>query len=212
MSVNPMLTVLARQLGDDNTAVRAEAARQLWQFCAPRLLALARANLPQWLRRRVDEEDILQSVFHAVCRDFQDGKCSVENRQKLWSLLVVYTLNKAAAAREFHTAQRRDPRRECGAPGADAAGDSSFAAVLDALADSQPTPEEEALARLEFERRLNVLPEGLREIVLWKLAGLSNDEIASMLGRTRRTVELKLRCVRDQWQAEDEREERHGQR
>ncbi len=125
---------------------------------------------------------------------------------------MAYTLNKAAAAREFHTAQRRDPRRERGTPRGKDAGDSSFAELLDAVAYSGPTPEEEALARLEFERRLDVLPAELRKIVLWKLAGISTPEIASILGRSQRTVELKLQCVHDQWEAEDEREQRHEQR
>ncbi len=48
----------------------------------------------------------------------------------------------------------------------------------------------------EIVRRLEDLPEDLRRIVSWKLEGLTNAKIARLLGRTERTVELKLAFIR----------------
>jgi RNA polymerase sigma-70 factor (ECF subfamily) len=203
MSSTGFVTRLAQRLGDELPNVRDEAARQLWELYSPRLLRRARTALAHWLRRRVDEEDVLQSMFKSLFQDFQAGNCSVKDRQELWRLLVRYTMGKIANACERHTAQRRDVRREQHDHADDDLNSSNPRQILDNVARSEPTPAETALAKDEFERRLRMLPADLRQVVLWKLDGYSNDDIARFLGRTRRTVEMKFNRVRDKWATQE---------
>ena len=52
-------------------------------------------------------------------------------------------------------------------------------------------------------RLLACLGDGeLRSVALWKLEGLSNDEIAQRLGCVRRSVERKLQLIREVWSYE----------
>ena len=59
----------------------------------------------------------------------------------------------------------------------------------------------------EFRRLLALLrdPEW-RSGALWKMEGYTNDEIALKAGRSVRTVESKVRLIRDIWQKESDRE------
>jgi DNA-directed RNA polymerase specialized sigma24 family protein len=89
-------------------------------------------------------------------------------------------------------------------------GDSAFAAPsaaetppgLEAAAiDPEPTPEAAAQFVEEYQRLLDRLddPE-LRTLVLWKLAGHTNEEIAARLDCVPRTVERRLNQIRSIWQ------------
>ena len=42
----------------------------------------------------------------------------------------------------------------------------------------------------------------LRELAVWKMEGYTNDEIAAKISRSLRTVERKLRLIRDTWAQE----------
>ena len=61
---------------------------------------------------------------------------------------------------------------------------------------AQPTPHDRVAVVEEVERLLHLLPEELRQIVLWKLEGFTNAEISPMIGKTVRSVELKLQLIR----------------
>jgi DNA-directed RNA polymerase specialized sigma24 family protein len=59
----------------------------------------------------------------------------------------------------------------------------------------------------ECERLLACLPDQTaRAVALWKVEGYTNDEIAAKLGRSRPTVERKLRLIRATWEEELGRE------
>ena len=68
--------------------------------------------------------------------------------------------------------------------------------MLDHVDRSQPGPDEKLAALEELERLLQGLPDDLRRIVIWKLDGYTNAEIADLLDRTVRCVELKLQLIR----------------
>jgi len=52
----------------------------------------------------------------------------------------------------------------------------------------------------EHSRLLSVLKdETLRRVVLWKMEGFTNEEIAQELGVTCRSVERKLQRIRTRW-------------
>jgi DNA-directed RNA polymerase specialized sigma24 family protein len=68
--------------------------------------------------------------------------------------------------------------------------------LLEQVDRSQPTPEDRVAVGEEIDRLLHVLPEELRQIIVWKLEGFTNSEISCMIDKTVRTVELKLQLIR----------------
>jgi DNA-directed RNA polymerase specialized sigma24 family protein len=98
-------------------------------------------------------------------------------------------------------AARRDIRRERieVPPSPEAAAFPQW--MLDHVDQSRPTPDEQVVVLDEFQRLLGSLPEDLRQIVMWKLDGYKNAEIAEMIGRTVRSVELKLQIIRRRLEA-----------
>ena len=66
-----------------------------------------------------------------------------------------------------------------------------------------PSPEFAAMMSEECRRLLRVLndPE-LEGVVLLKLEGFSNDEIAKQFGYSRRTIQRMLALIRDLWSQE----------
>jgi DNA-directed RNA polymerase specialized sigma24 family protein len=57
--------------------------------------------------------------------------------------------------------------------------------------------EEEAISRIELDRMLGLLRGDLREILVRRFEGYTNAEIGRMIRRTERTVELKMRLIRE---------------
>ena len=68
--------------------------------------------------------------------------------------------------------------------------------MLEHVDRAQPSHEEKVIVLDEVERLLVNLSPDLRSIVLWKLEGFTNAEIAAMIGRTVRSVELKMQIIR----------------
>jgi DNA-directed RNA polymerase specialized sigma24 family protein len=73
--------------------------------------------------------------------------------------------------------------------------------MLEHVDRAQPSPEEKLIVLEEVKRLLQALPEELRSIVIWKLEGFTNADIASKMGRTVRCVELKMQLIRKRLEA-----------
>ena len=80
-----------------------DAATQLYLKYAKRLRALARATTSAQLARRVDADDIVQSVFRTFFRAASQGLYDVPAGDDLWKLLLVIALNKIRAAGIHHS-------------------------------------------------------------------------------------------------------------
>jgi DNA-directed RNA polymerase specialized sigma24 family protein len=173
------------------------AAGPLWGRYFERLVALARVRLLRAPRRAADEEDVALSAFHSFCRAAEQGRFpKLDDRDDVWRLLVVLTTRKAA-----HLI--RDARRlkRGGAVSPGRAGDEEV--DLDLLVGEEPAPEFVAEVAEESRRLLNLLDDDtLRSIVIWKLEGYTNPEIAVKLACVPRTVERKLRLIRAIWEDE----------
>jgi ECF sigma factor len=180
-----------------------EAAAAIWQRYAPGLLALARRNLDQRLRQRVDEDDVLQSMYKSFCLRQQRGEFDLASRDDLWHILVTITLRKVRNLAKQHGRERRDYHRERSAQ-----PDQAPHEACEQLPADAPTPEEVAVFNEELKRRLQVLSSELRRIALWKLEGYTNEEIAGSdrLNCSLRTVERKLERIRGKWLALAERD------
>ena len=110
---NPVsVTQMIHQLRSDDPRERDEAARLVWEHYFRDLLALAQRQLSWKIRRKVDAEDLLQSVYASVCRRQQRGDFDLYDRDDFWKLLLTVTLNKARNAAKWHQRARRDVGRE----------------------------------------------------------------------------------------------------
>src|SRR5947209_13562448 len=87
-----------------------DAATQLYLRYAHRLRALARAQSSPELARRVDAEEIVQSIFGSFFRVASTGHYDVPVGEELWKLFLVIALNKIRAKGAFHRAAKRDVR------------------------------------------------------------------------------------------------------
>lgn len=174
----------------------AAAADQVFADYARRLIGLARTRLDRSLRRKLDPEDVLQSVFRSFFGQCVDGHLDLKSRDNLWALLVVITLRKCGRRVEYFHAARRDARLEV---------DENSRADWEALG-REPAPEAAAILTETIEQCMRVLDERGRQILSLSLQGQSVEEISNQVGRTERTVYRVLEQVRarlEELRAED---------
>lgn len=195
------VTMLIRKLQSSDRKEFQRAASEIWSRYLGDLLELARRRISPGLRRRVDEQDVLQSMYKSFCLRQQRGQYSLGDRTDLWKLLVTITQNKASNAAAHHKRLRRDIRKE--KPEA-ASDEGSDLAQIEREAAPDPTPAEAAALVDALQQRLQGLDESQRQLALWKLAGYTNEEIASeeMMNCAVRTVERKLALIRARWETD----------
>ena len=159
-----------------------------------RLMELAENCLPDRIRRRVDPEDVVQSVYRSFFQRLRGGEFKFEDSQDVWRLLTVITYRKARNAVKYHLRNRRDIRRDVSLASED---------VVSAVADEPPAPTADDV-KIMFgclEQMLADLPERYRAIVVGRLQGASIEEIASSVKRSRRTV-FRVLAHLQSWGAE----------
>lgn len=199
MNPSGSVTRLLSDLADGSPSVRRQAESEIWRRYFPQLLTLARRSLDARTRRREDEEDILQSMYTSFCARLKRGEFELEGRGDLMKLLVTMTLFKTRRTIARHHRQRRDTRRET-AP-AQAGDEPSRAWAFEQMDKSEPTPDEAVAFTEEAQKQLAALDPILRQIVLWKVEGYTNAEIAApgKLNCAERTIERKLQRIREVW-------------
>jgi RNA polymerase sigma-70 factor (ECF subfamily) len=162
-----------------------DAATELYVRYARRLRALARANTSAHLARRVDAEDIVQSVFRIFFTGASQGLYDVPAGDDLWKLLLVIALNKLRGEGVFHRAAKRDVR---------------VTAELDRLEPAAEPEDGEDFTtnflRLVVRDTLERLPPAEREMLELRMEGFEVAEIADHVGRSKRTVERSLQQAR----------------
>jgi len=181
----------------------AQAAQPLWDRYFQRLVQLAYRKLGSTPRRAADEEDVALSAFDSFCLGAEQGRFpQLQDRDNLWPLLVKITERKAIDL--VHHEKRL--KRGGGAVQDEAAlADPQAASAADQGMDQfpgpEPTPEFAAQLAEECQRLLAELPEeNLRAVAVWKLEGYTNEEIRTELDCSERTVERKLRLIRQIWE------------
>src|SRR5262245_53507924 len=111
-----------------------QAARKIVDRYLDRLVAVARHHLSQKIARRVDPEDIVQSVYRTFFGRLKAGQFSIEEKDDLCKLLMRITLYKTLRQVHYHQAAKRNPALEIGS--GEAAQDQ-----LKELLDREPDPE-----------------------------------------------------------------------
>jgi DNA-directed RNA polymerase specialized sigma24 family protein len=167
------------------------AAQALWQRLASRLLSVARAELRGASRRVADEEDVVVQAFAAFLKAVEQGRLPrLDDRDNLWAVLFIFVERAAVSQRRRLTRQKRGDGL--------VRGDS---ALPGEPADEEPGALELALVRDQLGHLLAALDDDeLRQIVLLRLQGHSNAEIAGRLGWAVPTIERRLRLIRQTWE------------
>jgi RNA polymerase sigma-70 factor, ECF subfamily len=168
-----------------------DAAREVFQRYAHRLIGLARSRLGTLMRQKVDPEDVVQSVFKSFFVRQVDGRIDLDDWNGLWAMLTVITLRKCGHRIEYFRAACRDLRREADrSPSPDESGAAWEAVARD------PTPSEAALLSETLEQLLQPLDERERQIAVMSLQGFTIVDIANEVKRSERTVQRVLDHVR----------------
>jgi RNA polymerase sigma-70 factor (ECF subfamily) len=168
-------------------ANEADAARELFQRFAGRLVALAGQRFAPGLRHKVDPEDVVQSAFKSFFLRYGPDNLDLGGWEGLWGLLTQITVRKCAERVAYLRAACRDAGREVapaeGAPWWDALG-------------REPTPLEAAELAETVERLFAALDADERPVLELSLQGYTTREISDRLGRAERTVRLLREGVR----------------
>jgi RNA polymerase sigma-70 factor (ECF subfamily) len=189
MPRNPSFDDLMARLRDGQN----EAAAQVFNRFANRLIVLARKQLDPQIRQKVDPEDVMQSVFRSFFLRNATGQLGeFDTWDNLWALLVVMTQRKCGRRIDyFHTA-RRDVDREVPAmpPADQSTSDPGISA-------EEPTPLEAAMLTETVEQLMSSLQGRQRQILTLSLQGCTAAEISTELGCTERTVYRVLERVKE---------------
>jgi RNA polymerase sigma-70 factor (ECF subfamily) len=168
-----------------------QAAGELVDRFTERLLALARGQISQKLARRIDAEDVLQSVYRTFFAGAREGDYVLRRPGDLWRLLSAITVHKLQRQVEHHTAEKRSVEKETHFGGA-----GSLRGVEPQLYAREPSPLEAAALVDEVDRLLRELKPLHRQMVEMRLQGHALREIAAATNRSERLVRHVLEQVK----------------
>ncbi len=168
-----------------------DAAVEVFELYARRLIDLARSRLSHKLRRKLDPEDVLQSALKSFFSGIQEGTLSVADWDGLWTILVVITLRKCKKQVTYYQRACRTLGRERHFQDADQEWRTAFVALA-----RDPSPDEAALLVETLEETLRGFDDVDRLVLLQTLQGQKAAEISATLAITQRRVYRVLERVR----------------
>ncbi len=185
--------------GDD------DAAQLIWNRYAEQIVDVARRSFGDASRRVSDEEDVAMLALKSLLAGISTGRFSeLDNREQLWRLMMVITTRKAAAVIEHNSRQKRGGglvRGDSAVGFTLESSDPSFVVGFDKLPSEKPTPDLAALMADETHRLISSLPDATaQQVAVLKMEGHTHEEIADKLGCNVRTVERRLKQIRELWQ------------
>jgi RNA polymerase sigma-70 factor, ECF subfamily len=173
-----------------------DAAREIFDRYAARLLLLSRRRIGQRMNSRVDPEDVVQSVFRTFFARMKNDQFEVEKKDDLFKLLVRITAHKTLRQIAHHRAAKRDPGQET------RQSDDNYEMLLQAM-DAEPTAETVVTFMDNLEHFLSQLTTQDRQIVEMRLQGHSTEEIAKQLGTYDRKIRRVLERIRGMAETEN---------
>ncbi len=169
--------VVRAQKGDE------QALNRLFERYYDRVRRIVRMRLGPSLRTQIEDGDILQETFAAAVEAFERFEMREESSLINW--LAKLAERKIIAAADYHSAKKRDARREVRISSRSPFDDSS-AISLDLAASAEAPGEQAANDELKVivEDCVAELPVEYRELILLRdYAGSSWEEVAGETGR-----------------------------
>lgn len=180
------------------------AAHEIWDRYFDRLVRHANRRLGNASRRLADEEDVAVSVFESLCEGAAEGRFTkLSNRDDLWKLLVAMTGMKAVDQIRRQTAKKRGGTELRGESIVDGPTNDQTPAGFDQFLGEDPSPEFIVAMDEQYQVLMNALSdESQRQVAKLRMDGFTNEEISKRLEISVRSVERKLKLVRDTWEHE----------
>ena len=184
------VTLLLEKARSQDAGAIADLWRKYWKQ-----LVMAAHRQCHYQTALVDPEFIAQSVFAHVCDKIQNGRMdAIDDREQFWAVLLNLTKNRAIDHFRRETRQKRGGGvtvLSSTSPD-DAAGDHLFA-------DQQAQDDRHASELLDHFKHVLTTEDStgtLTQVLLGKIAGESNQAIATALQVSTRTIERKLERIR----------------
>ena len=169
-----------------------QAVRQFVDQYGGVMRAVADKHLSPAVRRRIEADDVVQSVFRTFFRRARIGQFELPDSDSLWRLLCAITLTKVREQVRFQSRAKRGLKREVSID----RGDDDSGGGLSQLGPSAgPTPAEAAAFADQFRILIESLDPEERQIVSFKLEDMTNDQVAEKLGCSERTVRRLLKNI-----------------
>lgn len=179
------ITRLLAELKSGDKEAKDQAIGKLWEAYFDRLCAVANTKLTDKAKRVNDASDVLVSVFSTLRRRVAAGKWFADiDRDGFWRLLVTITRFKAIDR------NRREMRR---------GGADSPEYLTEEIVSHEPTPEDVEVIKELID---GLMEPDLIRIATMKMAGSSNAEIAVALQVSTRTIERKIKVIKNKWGVE----------
>lgn len=171
----------------------------LWKRYFSQIVRLARRQIQTGSRSVTDEEDIAISVFESFCRAAERGRFpDLADRDTLWRLLVRMTARKVIDKRRSESRLRRGGKpleTDSALPGS---AKEDNREMMDSVIGNEPTPEFVSMMAEQMNLLILSLQDPqLQELAIGKMEGYTNDEMAEKLDCSLRTVERRLRRIRE---------------
>lgn len=163
------------------------AAAAVFRRYTNRLIALARSRLSEQMARRVDPEDVVQSVYRTFFVDSREGRYEIQRGGDLWRLLVAITLHKLQLKAKHNTRQKRAVQKQ-----QNFGSEDSLAGIQAHMSSHQPSPAEAAALADQLDQLMASLEPLHRRMLELRLQGYTLEEIAGATERTQRTVRRVL--------------------
>jgi len=184
------VTLLLQKARSQDAAAIAELWHKYWNQ-----LVMAAHRQCRYQTALVDPEFIAQSVFAHVCNKFRTGSMdAIDDREQFWAVLLNLTKNRAIDHFRRETRQKRGGGvtvTSASNPD-DAGGDNLFA-------DRQTLDDQKASELLDHFKHILDAEDStgtLTQVLLGKIAGESNQAIATALQVSARTIDRKVERIR----------------
>jgi DNA-directed RNA polymerase specialized sigma24 family protein len=180
-----------------------DAAEKLWRRYFEDLVRLARDRLGAAPKAMADEEDAALNAFDSFVRGAARGRYPrLDDRDDLWRLLVVITERKVLDQTQHERRRKRGGGRVVSLHGHDSADHDGEDRTF--LAGTMPTPEFAALVADQCRSLMDLLrDDSLRQVARLRMEGYTNEEVASRLSCSLRTVARKIEIIRRTWVGEE---------
>ena len=159
------------------------------------LQSVAQNQLSSRVQRRVGPDDVVQSACRTFFRRVSSGQFELPDADALWRLMCAITLTKARRAARDQLRKKRnvDAEQYLDSPPAEDDG------ARYELEGSQQTPFESVEFSDQMDKLLANLSPKECQVLDLKLQSFTNDEIATEMKCSERTVRRIITQIRERW-------------